>query len=130
MPRPFSIQHVLRTARKIRGLSQKRLAQTVGVSTNVIKEIESGRTRPSRKLAHRISIATRLNYQQLLENSRPEAPRFYPELYESFENLVVSEAGQLGNVIRDMLALCKSSTQFFVVRWTIYEMLHEVGGKF
>jgi len=130
MPRPPSVPHVLRAARKIRGLSQERLAQAVGVATITIKEIESNRSKLSPKLAHRISIVTRLSTQQLIDNSEPDAPKFYPELYEGFKELIPIEAGQLANVIRDMLNGCKNSTKFFVLRWAIHEKLRELGSEF
>src|SRR5258707_602962 len=129
MPRPPSTPHVLRTARKIRGLTQEKLAQAVGVATITIKEIEAGKPKLSSRLAHRISIATRLDTRQLIENSRPNAPRFYPELYEGFEELIDVEAGQLANVTRNMLKNCKTPTKFFVLRWAIYEKLRELGAE-
>jgi len=130
MPRPPSTPHVLRTARKIRGLTQEKLAQAVAVATITIKEIEAGKPKLSRRLAHRISIATRLDTRQLIENSRPNAPRFYPELYEGFPELIEVEVGQLANVIRSMLKSCKTPTKFFVLRWAIYEKLRELGAEF
>src|SRR5260370_12021529 len=92
MPRPPSTPHVLRTARKIRGLTQEKLAQAVGVATITIKEIEAGKPKLSSRLAPRISIATRLDTRQLIENSRPNAPRFYPKHYEGFEDVIDVQA--------------------------------------
>jgi DNA-binding XRE family transcriptional regulator len=66
--------HVLRTLRKRCGLSQAKLAGMVGASLTAIKQIETGRLRPSPMLAHRVYMQTGLSPDQLLENSFPETP--------------------------------------------------------
>jgi transcriptional regulator with XRE-family HTH domain len=66
--------HVLRTVRKLYGLSQAKLAVLVGISLTAVKQIETGRLRPSANLAHRIYMQTGLDPGQLMENSFPETP--------------------------------------------------------
>jgi transcriptional regulator with XRE-family HTH domain len=80
-PRPFDPcrfasppVHVLRTLRKLYGLSQQKLATQVGCSLPAIKQIETGRLRPSAGLAHRIFMQTGLNPEQLMNNEFPETP--------------------------------------------------------
>jgi len=69
--------HVLRTTRKIYGLSQAKLASMVGISLTAIKQIETGRLQPSPTLSHRIYMQTGLDPWQLMENSFPDTP-FHP----------------------------------------------------
>jgi transcriptional regulator with XRE-family HTH domain len=66
--------HVLRTVRTLYGLSQQKLARLVGCSLTTIKQVETGRLRPSANLAHRIYMQTGLDPGQLMENSFPETP--------------------------------------------------------
>jgi transcriptional regulator with XRE-family HTH domain len=66
--------HVLRTVRKLYGLSQQKLANLVGCSLPTIKQIETGRLRPSAGLADRIYMQTGLDPGQLLDNFMPEEP--------------------------------------------------------
>jgi transcriptional regulator with XRE-family HTH domain len=66
--------HVLRTVRKLYGLSQQKLANLVGCSLTGIKQIETNRLRPGPDLAHRIYMQTGLDPGQLMENSFPETP--------------------------------------------------------
>jgi transcriptional regulator with XRE-family HTH domain len=65
---------VLRTLRKIGGFSQAKFARLVGISLSAIKQIETGRLRPSPNLAHRVYIQTGLDPHQFLENFSPEEP--------------------------------------------------------
>ncbi len=66
--------HVLRTVRRRYGLSQQKLARLVGCSLTTIKQIETGRLRPSAPLAGRIYVVTGLDPSQLMDNSLPETP--------------------------------------------------------
>jgi len=66
--------HVLRTVRKLYGLSQQKLATLAGCSLAAIKQIETGRLRPGPDLADRIRMQTGLDPDQLIENSSPETP--------------------------------------------------------
>jgi transcriptional regulator with XRE-family HTH domain len=74
MPTKSPPVHVLRTVRKLYGLSQQKLANLVGCSLPAIKQIETARLRPSAGLAHRIYMQTGLNPDQLLDNFMPEEP--------------------------------------------------------
>jgi transcriptional regulator with XRE-family HTH domain len=66
---------VLRTARKILGLSQSDLATAVGCSKVTIEKFENGTFRISDDLAYRIMMETTLDLQQLRSNDAPNSPR-------------------------------------------------------
>jgi transcriptional regulator with XRE-family HTH domain len=66
---------VLRTARKILGLSQSALASAVGCSKVTIEKFENGTFKISDNLAYRIVMETTLDLQQLRSNDDPENPR-------------------------------------------------------
>ena len=130
MPRPPSAAHVLRTARQKLNLSQEKLAAAVGTSTMTIKKVEACKSALNPKLAQRISIITRLDTEQLLNNSDPATPKFYPELASISQQTFDIEAGRLATGIRKMLKDCKTPARFFVLRWAIYEKLAELGKDF
>lgn len=133
MPRPPSVPHVLRTARKIRGLTQEALARRVRVATITIKQIESGRIKLSRQLAHRISIVTRLDTQQLLDNSEPDSPKLHPDHWTEpptqeeidRETKLLSDGIKLG-----LLSRANTRTEFWVLRYAINQALGNLGKEF
>jgi DNA-binding XRE family transcriptional regulator len=65
---------VLRSTRNLYKLSRERLAVLVGVAPITIKNIESGKLKPSATLAYQIFMQTFLNPTQLIENSWPDTP--------------------------------------------------------
>jgi len=75
MPRPASKTHVLRTTRKILGLSQADLGKKVGLSSETIKRIENHSLAMSKDAASRIAAYTGVNKEQLLQNSGPTKPQ-------------------------------------------------------
>src|SRR5258708_2555675 len=124
MPRPPSVPHVLRAARKTKGLSQEKLAQKVGVATITIARIESCRLKLSRSLAMRISIATGLDPYQLLENENPDFPRFHSkpiELPTSEQRAI--EVRQLSLVMDDILARARNGREFWILRYSMNQAL-------
>ena len=82
MPRPPTKLHVLRTIRKILGLSQVALAKKIGVAPVTIKKIENHMAPMSKRTARLIADFTGVHEQQLLENSQPAEPKNHWE--ESF----------------------------------------------
>jgi DNA-binding XRE family transcriptional regulator len=74
MSRQSLVRHVLRFTRKLYGLSREKLAAKVGCAPITIKQIETGKLKPSPTLAHRIYMQTGLNPDQLMKNSWPERP--------------------------------------------------------
>jgi transcriptional regulator with XRE-family HTH domain len=66
---------VLRSTRKLYGFSREKLASRVGVAPITIKQIETGKLKPSALLAYQIYMQTGLNPDQLIKNSSPETPR-------------------------------------------------------
>jgi len=75
MPRPPKQPHVLRTVLRIRGLTQKQLAERLGIASVTLEKFLNGDTAISEKLAQRISTETGVDFAQLLTNSEPENPR-------------------------------------------------------
>jgi transcriptional regulator with XRE-family HTH domain len=63
----------LRTRREALGLTQRALAQKLGVEASHVAFIESGRRKPSLKLVARIADTLGLDRQELLVLSHPEA---------------------------------------------------------
>jgi transcriptional regulator with XRE-family HTH domain len=101
MPTKSPLVHVLRTVRKLYGLSQQKLANLVGCSLPTIKQIETGRLRPSSELAHRIYMQTGLDPNQLRNNFMPEEPLHamgMPLSKETFERI---KKGQQENQSQD-----------------------------
>jgi transcriptional regulator with XRE-family HTH domain len=76
MPRPPSIEHPLRTARRILGLSQPRFGAQVGVSGVTIQQIENHVMKISDSLAQKIAIVWGLSSEQLMTGNDPKRPRF------------------------------------------------------
>jgi DNA-binding XRE family transcriptional regulator len=77
MPRPPSISHPLRTARRILGLSQPQFGAQVGVSGITIQQIENHVMKMSPGLAQKIAITFGLDSDQLLAAVEPKRPRFF-----------------------------------------------------
>ncbi len=133
MPITPSHPHVLRAARKARGITQEKLAQAVGVAAITIQKIESGHVKLSRKLAYRISIVTRLDTQQLLDNSEPDNPRLHPDRLTGppTQEEIERETKLLADIIRlSLLGQTKTQSQFWVVRYAINQALGELGNEF
>jgi|SRR5271166_2262511 len=130
MPRPPSTTHVLREAREKLGITQEALADTVKISVTTLKAIEACRLTPNRRLAARIGIAVRLGTEQLMDNSNPDVPKFYPKLEQQFKALIPTESALLSSGLGKMFEDCQTPTQFFVLRWMIYERLAELAAEF
>jgi transcriptional regulator with XRE-family HTH domain len=76
MPRPPSVSHPLRTARRILGLSQPQFGAQVGVSGVTIQQIENRVMEMSRGLAQKISITYGLDPDQLMAGRDAQNPQF------------------------------------------------------
>jgi transcriptional regulator with XRE-family HTH domain len=63
----------LKTRREVLGLTQRALAQKLGVEASHVAFIESGRRKPSLKLVARIADTLGLDRQELLVLAHPEA---------------------------------------------------------
>ncbi|MGH7906994.1 MAG: helix-turn-helix domain-containing protein [Candidatus Binataceae bacterium] len=66
---------LLKERRTALGLTQRALAEQVGVKPSHVAYIESGRRRPSLALLERIAVALGLNRQELFLLAHPEAKR-------------------------------------------------------
>jgi DNA-binding XRE family transcriptional regulator len=131
MSRTPSKPHVLRTARIQLGLTQAKLASLVGASTIAIKRIEGGSMKVSRQMAQRISTVTRLDFQQLLDNSEPESPVIYPASNEALSmEMIETETAQLALVIRDTLSRSKNPMRFWTLRNVMNQKLFEAREEF
>jgi transcriptional regulator with XRE-family HTH domain len=75
MPRPPKQPHVLRTALKELGMSQKELAEHLDIAPVTIEKFLNGKLDISKFLGFRISEATGLDFEQLILNTDPENPR-------------------------------------------------------
>jgi transcriptional regulator with XRE-family HTH domain len=75
MPRPPKCHHALRTTLKLLGMTQKALAQELGIASVTIERFLSGEAAISEKLAFQISQHTGLDFEQLVLNSDPLNPR-------------------------------------------------------
>ena len=75
MPRPPKRPHALRTTLKLLGMTQKALAQELGIASVTIERFLAGEAAISEKLALRISQYTGLDFEQLMLNSDPLHPR-------------------------------------------------------
>jgi transcriptional regulator with XRE-family HTH domain len=60
----------LKRIRKIKGLTQKQLAEKVGVSSNFIANIEQGKRNPSLEVVEKISTVLRIEPKDLLSNMK------------------------------------------------------------
>src|SRR5262245_54659955 len=75
MPRPPKRPHALRTTLKLLGMTQKALAEELGIASVTIERFLAGEAMISEKLALRISQYTGLDFEQLVLNSDPLDPR-------------------------------------------------------
>jgi transcriptional regulator with XRE-family HTH domain len=75
MPRPPKRPHALRTTLKLLGMTQKALAEELGIASVTIERFLAGKAMISEKLALRISQYTGIDFEQLVLNSDPLAPR-------------------------------------------------------
>jgi transcriptional regulator with XRE-family HTH domain len=73
MKRMNKLAESLRTRREALGLTQRALAQKLGVEASHVAFIESGRRKPSLKLVARMADALGLDRQELLVMTHPEA---------------------------------------------------------
>lgn len=65
MDNKLTLKNKIKEARKELGLSQAKLADTVGVSRNTISSIETGQFNPTAKLALIICIALDKKFEEL-----------------------------------------------------------------
>ena len=75
MPRPPRHPHVLRTVLKMRGMTQKALAEEIGIASVTLEKFINGGTKISEDLAARIAYEVGLDFEQLLLNRDPLNPR-------------------------------------------------------
>ncbi|MFL2105270.1 helix-turn-helix transcriptional regulator [Desemzia sp. FAM 23991] len=59
------LKNTIKQARKEKSLSQRELAEIIGVSRNTISSIETGQFNPTAKLALILSIALDKNFEEL-----------------------------------------------------------------
>jgi transcriptional regulator with XRE-family HTH domain len=134
MPRIPSNPHVLRTARSRLGLSQIQLAELVGVAPITIRRIEAGQLNLGRSLAVRISIATSLDTEQLLDNADPETPRFYQRSKNADQppspQRIATDLSLFGEILKDLLGRPKTLTRYEILyhclSTKIAELRHEL----
>src|SRR6516164_1303729 len=79
MKRTRDLGEFLKARREGLGLTQRVLAQQIGVEASHIAFIETGRRRPSLKLIARIADALGVNRQELLVLAHPEAKALLAE---------------------------------------------------
>jgi transcriptional regulator with XRE-family HTH domain len=158
MPRPPSHPHVLRTARKILGFTQKDLADRVGIATVTLQKFENGDASISRQIALRISVETGLDVTDLIKNKDPLHPRTWvrgkeiepgnqsrkpvfeaiqvPLTKEVLGPLVFTEEdteeeiARLVPVIRELLNLSVKKKSFVWMSKSIQESLKEIKAEF
>jgi transcriptional regulator with XRE-family HTH domain len=141
MPRPPSHPHVLRTARKILGFTQKGLAERVNIATVTLQKFENGDASISREIAVRIALVMDLDLNQLIENKNPRRPLSWltqtPLTKEEFlEPPVYTEADteewitRLVPVIRELLNFSVKRQTFAWVLHSIKDSLEHVKAEF
>jgi transcriptional regulator with XRE-family HTH domain len=75
MPRSPTHPHVLRTALRLRGITQKALAETIGIASVTIEKFVNGESKISEDLGWRIAYEAGLDFEQLMSNRDPLKPR-------------------------------------------------------
>ena len=70
VPMSLTLRMFIRMARKLAGLSQKQLAERIGVTQSMIAKLESPRGRPTPDTADRILKATGYRLNQTLQPDR------------------------------------------------------------
>jgi transcriptional regulator with XRE-family HTH domain len=75
-----SLGELLKTRREGLGLTQRQLANKIGVEASHVAFIESGRRKPSLKLIARLADKLGLDRQELLVLAHPEAKALIAEL--------------------------------------------------
>jgi transcriptional regulator with XRE-family HTH domain len=82
----------IKMARAHAGLTQKRLAEKIGMSTGSIGAWEVGRLIPEDKFLHDIAAASGLTEDQMLNEFLPALPKAVPEKDQGDRMLVFIEA--------------------------------------
>jgi transcriptional regulator with XRE-family HTH domain len=101
---PDAFAREVRTWRRVRGLSQKRLAELIGFDPSYVSHIESGRYAPSGVFAVRAdhALATggalRRRYDESAAGSRPSAPASHPAASPDADIVVDREEARLSYV--------------------------------
>jgi plasmid maintenance system antidote protein VapI len=75
MPRTPTHPHVLRTALRLRGITQKALAETIGIASVTIEKFVNGESKISEDLGGRIAYEVGLDFEQLMSNRDPLKPQ-------------------------------------------------------
>src|SRR4030081_2751159 len=158
MPRPPTHPHVVRTARKILGISQKDLAARVGIATVTLQKFENGDSSISRDVAGRIASEMGLDATQVIKNKDPLHPRTfargkiiepgdgirkpvweiievpltkeYREPYQYTEADMEKEMTLLVSVIREFLSSALKKKSYSWVRGSIYNSLRQINEEF
>ena len=65
MKKELVLKNNLKVVRTDRGMSQKKLADIVGVSRNTISSLETGQYEPTAKLAFTLCIALDMKFEEL-----------------------------------------------------------------
>jgi transcriptional regulator with XRE-family HTH domain len=98
MPRPPSHPHVVRTARKILGISQKDLAARVGIATVTLQKFENGDSSISQEVAERIASELEVDVWDIIENRDPLHPRTWAQ-----GKVVIDPGDKLGKTLWDLI---------------------------
>jgi len=75
MPRTPAHPHVLRTALRLRGITQKALAERIGIASVTIEKFVNGESKISEGLGGRIAYEVGLDFEQLMSNRDPLKPQ-------------------------------------------------------
>ena len=80
MKESTQLGELVRTHRQALGLTQRLLAQKLGIEASHVAFIETGRRKPSLKLIARLADILGIDRQKLLILAHPEAKKFVPEV--------------------------------------------------
>jgi transcriptional regulator with XRE-family HTH domain len=129
MPRPPKHPHVLRNALKLLGLTQKELAEELGVASVTIEKFVNGDSQISKGLGWLISEKTGLDFDQLMSNFDPENPRLLPQP-ERREAWFADGVRRAARLIDASLRASIENGQIEYqadLRYTIVELIEEYG---
>jgi transcriptional regulator with XRE-family HTH domain len=127
MPRPPKHPHALRSALKLLDMTQRELADQLGVASVTIEKFINGDSEISKSLGFRISKVTKLDFLQLMLNVDPESPRirdegqkrlFYFELALHWTKQLV-DASLKASIERDQFEYQAD------LRWQIIKLIEE-----
>ena len=78
----------LKSKRKQLGLTQKELAEIVGITPKTIQNYEKKKTIPTPALMEEISIALNVSFEEMIDNSELNNKVISAEILEKIENII------------------------------------------